>query len=325
MMVIFGTQALAVSLNGAGATFPAPIYSKWFDLFAQETGINVNYQAIGSGGGVRQFTNGVVDFGASDAFMSEKEIDAAGGDVLHIPTVMGSVAIVYNLPVSGIKLDPRALAGIYLGKITNWNDPDISELNPGKSLPNKKITVVHRSDGSGTTSIFTNYLAKVSSDWASKVGADKSVAWPAGLGGKGNFGVAGVVKQIDGAIGYVELAYARENKMNYASIKNRAGNFVDPGIEATSAAAVSGLKKIPSDFRVDMTNMPGNDSYPIVGMTWLLVHKNQKNAEKGEAIKKMLLWCMDKGQKYAANLYYAPLPEALIGKVKAKINAIEVE
>ncbi|MFA4967531.1 MAG: phosphate ABC transporter substrate-binding protein PstS, partial [Candidatus Margulisiibacteriota bacterium] len=156
LMVIFGTQALAVSLNGAGATFPAPIYSKWFDLFAQETGINVNYQAIGSGGGVRQFTNGVVDFGASDAFMSEKEIDAAGGDVLHIPTVMGSVAIVYNLPVSGIKLDPRALAGIYLGKITNWNDPDISELNPGKSLPNKKITVVHRSDGSGTTSIFTN-------------------------------------------------------------------------------------------------------------------------------------------------------------------------
>ncbi len=323
-LMLFAGMAWAVDLNGAGATFPAPIYSKWFDQFEKETGTRVNYQAIGSGGGIRQFTAGVVDFGATDAFMTQKEMESAGGDVLHIPTVMGSVAIVYNLSgVAGIKLDGDTLAGIYLGDIRKWNDEKISALNPGKNLPDKDITVVHRSDASGTTSIFTNYLAKVSTGWASKVGADKSVSWPVGIGGKGNFGVAGSVKQITGSIGYVELAYALENQMTYASIKNRSGNFVEPDISATSAAAEGGLKKIPSDFRIDMTNMPGAKSYPIVGMTWLLVHKNQKDSVKGQALKDMLKWCMDKGQKYAEGLHYAPLPDKIIAKVKSAIDSIE--
>lgn len=325
LMTLVAAPVLAIDLNGAGATFPAPIYSKWFSQYEKENGIKVNYQAIGSGGGIRQFTAGVVDFGASDAFMSNKEIEAAGGDVIHIPTVMGSVALVYNLPgVTGLKLDSQALAGIYLGEIKNWNDPKLAELNPGKNLPDKEITTVHRSDGSGTTNIFTSYLSKISTKWAANVGADKSVAWPVGVGGKGNFGVAGVVSQVPGSIGYVELAYAVENNLSYASLKNRAGKFVDPSIAATSAAAEGGLAKIPSDFRVDMTNMGGANSYPIVGMTWLLVHKNQKNEEKGMAMKSMLTWCMDQGQQYASSLYYAPLPEKLISKVKSRIDEIVV-
>jgi len=320
---LISSAALALTLNGAGATFPYPIYSKWIYEYNKATGIQINYQSIGSGGGISQFTAETVDFGASDAPMTNGEIAKAGGDVLHIPTVMGAVAISYNLPgISELNLDADALADIFLGKIKKWNDETISTLNPGINLPDKSILVAHRSDGSGTTSIFSNYLAKVSSDWASQVGAGKALSWPAGVGGKGNEGVTGVIKVHKGAIGYIELSYAMSNNLPVVALKNRAGKFVKPTIASTSAAAAGALKKMPGDFRADITNAAGADSYPISGMTWILAHKQQKDPEKGKALVDFLNWALTTGQQYAEPLLYAPLPESLRAKILVTVKSI---
>ncbi|MDD5594177.1 MAG: phosphate ABC transporter substrate-binding protein PstS [Candidatus Margulisbacteria bacterium] len=321
-IILLTGSAMALTLNGAGATFPYPIYSKWFSDYQKEKGVQINYAPIGSGGGIRQFTAGVVDFGASDAPMTDSEIDKAGGDVLHIPTVAGAIAVVYNAGFDGLRLDGETLAGIFLGEIKKWNDDKIAALNPGISLPDKEIKVAHRSDSSGTTDIFTGYLAKVDSRWASKVGAGKSVAWPVGVGGKGNPGVAGVVKNNDGSIGYVELAYAETNNLAAAKMKNKAGVFIAPSVDGTTAAMAGGLNKIPSDFRGEILNQKGSSAYPICGMTWLLVHKNQSNADKGTALKDFLKWALSDGQKSAKDLYYAPLPDSLRTKVLATIDSI---
>jgi len=316
--------SLAVELNGAGATFPFPIYSKWISEYYKATNDKINYQPIGSGGGIRQFTNGIVDFGASDAPMTNQEIKAAGGDVLHIPTVMGAVAVSYNLPgINSLKLDDQTLAKIFLGDIKKWNDEAIVKLNPGINLPDKSILTAHRSDGSGTTNIFSNYLAKVSSAWAAQVGAGKSLNWPVGVGGKGNAGVAGVIKVNEGAIGYVELAYAITNDLSVVVLKNRSGKFVTPSIDSTVAAAAGAIKSIPNDFRADLTNAKGANAYPIIGLTWLLVHKNQSNAEKGKTLVEFLKWSLTVGQKYGPELYYAPLPEELKTKVLETIDSIK--
>jgi phosphate transport system substrate-binding protein len=337
----------ALTLNGAGATFPYPIYMKWNKLFSESHkvktswwqslfskngGIEVNYQGIGSGGGIRQFSAGTVDFGGTDAFMSDEQISKAGGDVLHIPTVMGAVAVCYNLEgVEDLKLDGQTLADIFLGKTNKWNEKKIAEINPGIDLPDLPIIVCHRSDGSGTTNIFTSYLAKVSPDWDQKVGKGKAVDWPEGLGGKGNAGVAGLIKVNKGSIGYVELSYAITNKLPVIALKNKAGKFVKPSLEATSFAASgileskSAMKKVNAgDFRLDLTDAPGDKAYPIVGMTWLLVHKNQKDKAKGEALVEYLKWALSDGQKYAADLLYAPLPKEMAEKVLKEVNTIKI-
>ena len=312
-------------INGAGATFPYPLYSKWFFEYSNANpGVRFNYQSIGSGGGIKQITAGTVDFGATDAPMTEEEMKALPGAILHIPTAIGAVVIVYNLDgvESGLKLTPDILAGIYLGKITRWNDPKIAELNKTVTLPNADIVVSHRSDGSGTTDIFTNYLTTVNTEWRAKVGHGKSVNWPVGLGGKGNEGVAGVVKQTPGAIGYVELAYAKQNKMKVASLRNKEGNFVVPTLEATSAAAASAAKSIPDDFRVSLVDAPGKESWPIAGLTWLLVYKDQKDAAKGKALVQFLKWAVSDGQNMEAALDYASLPRALSEKVDKALRQI---
>lgn len=324
--------ASAVTLHAAGASFPYPLYLKWNKMFAENTKIKVNYQGIGSGGGQRQFIAGTTDFGGSDAAMSDKQINKAGGDVLHIPTVMGAVSIVYNVPgVSSLKLDGATLVDIFLGNIKKWNDSAIASLNPGVKLPDQAITVVHRSDGSGTTSIFTDYLAKQSLKWAADVGAGKAVAWPVGVGGKGNQGVSGAVKVNSGAIGYVSLAYAITNKMPTVALKNKAGYYVEPTVDSTSAAAAGALlskkakKKIAAaDFRLNLNNAPGKKSYPIVGFTWLLVHQNQKNSTKGAALVKYLNWALSDGQNYAADLLYAPLPKAVRAEVLKVVADIKI-
>lgn len=334
-LAVFGCTSVSLraqtQLNGAGATFPYVIYSKWFDVYSQEHGVHFNYQSIGSGGGIKQVTEGTVDFGASDAFLSEaqmKEIkDKQGSDILHFPTVMGAVVVTYNLPAAGkdLKLTPEVLSGIYLGDITKWNDEKIASINKGKDLPDVAIVVVHRSDGSGTTNIFTNYLSKVSDSWKAKVGEGTSVNWPAGLGGKGNEGVAGVVKQTEGALGYVELAYAVQNGLPYASLKNKAGNFVEASFDAVSEAAAGAARNMPNDMRVMLTDADGKKSYPICGFTWLLVYKNAKDKAKAKEIADFLKWAFTKGQTYAKDLYYAPLP-APVQKMDVKqISMIEVQ
>ena len=325
MILTIATSVFAtMTLNGAGATFPYPIYAKWASVYAKEKGVQINYASIGSGGGVRQFTAGTVDFGASDAAMSDEEMKKAGSDVLHIPMVMGAVAVVYNCPeVASLKLDGKTLAEIFMGDIKKWNDPKIAALNKGVSFPDKNIVVAHRSDGSGTTDIFTNYLAKVSTPWASKVGAGKSVAWPVGIGGKGNEGVAGVVKMNKGSLGYVELAYAKTNKLSMTAMKNRSGYFVIPSPEGTTSAADKALKNMPADFRAEILNQPGKDAYPISGFTWILVHKNQSNKESGAALKNFLKWAVTDGQQYASSLDYAQLPESLSVKIVETLNTIE--
>ncbi len=326
--VISGSSLAQMKLNGAGATFPYVIYSKWFDVYSKKSGIEFNYQSIGSGGGIKQVTEGTVDFGASDAPMTEEQMkaveDKQGTAILHIPTVMGAVVVTYNLPAIGndLKLTPEVLAGIYLGQIANWNDSKIAGLNPGKNLPDQAILVAHRSDGSGTTNIFTDYLCKVSNDWKEKVGKGTSVNWPVGLGGKGNEGVAGIVKQSEGALGYVELAYAVQNGLPYAALKNKAGNFVNPSFDAVSAAAAGAAKNMPSDLRVSITDADGKDSYPISGFTWLLIYKDMKDKSKARDIAKFLKWAMTDGQKFAKDLYYAPLPKAVVHLCEQKINTI---
>src|SRR6516164_1258958 len=307
--VAFGLSATAsaqMMINGAGATFPYPIYSKWFDEYAKvDPSVRFNYQSIGSGGGQKQIMAQTVDFGASDGPMSDENLKKAPGKLLHIPTVAGAVVITYNLEgAPALKFDSETITGIFLGQIKKWNDPKIAATNPGVKLHDKDIVVVHRSDGSGTTFIFTDYLSKISSEWKSKAGTNTSVSWPTGIGGKGNEGVSGQVKQTPGALGYVELIYAVQNKMPYAEVKNAAGEFVKPTLESVTAALATA--EIPDDFRFSITNSPGPDAYPISGATWLLVYEQQKDAAKGKKLVEFLKWAAKDGEKMATDLQYAP-------------------
>ncbi len=311
-------------LNGAGATFPYPMYSKWFSEYNKmHPDVQINYQSIGSGGGIRQVLNGTVDFGASDGPMTDEQLKEAKIKILHIPTVLGADVPAYNVPgVSGeLKFSSDALANIFLGKITNWNDPAIAKSNPGVKLPNQSIIVVHRSDGSGTTYIWTDYLSKVSKEWESTVGKATSVKWPVGLGGKGNEGVAGQIRQLPGSIGYIELIYAVENKITFGSVQNAAGNFVKASLEGVTEAAAS-VKNMPADFRVSITNAPGKTAYPISSFTWLLIPVQSKDAAKGKIITDFLNWMLTDGQKMTAQLSYAPLPNSVDEKVKAAIKQV---
>ena len=326
LVAMAGTASAATLINGAGATFPYPLYSKWFSDYAQiDPSVKFNYQSIGSGGGIKQITAQTVDFGASDKFLSDAELQAAPGKLLHIPTVMGAVVVIYELPgiSKGLKLSSQDLADIFLGKITKWNDRRIADENPGMTLPEKPIVVVHRSDGSGTTSIFTDYLTTVNEEWAAKVGKGASVKWPIGLGGKGNEGVAGQVKNIQYSIGYVELAYAVENKLPYAYLKNSEGQYVEPTIKSISAAAAGAVKNMPRDYRVSLVNQPGKNTYPVVGFTWLLVYEQQKDKVVGRKIVEFLNWSLHKGQKMAAPLLYAPLPEQVVKLVEKTVKQIK--
>jgi phosphate transport system substrate-binding protein len=313
------------TLNGAGATFPNPMYQKWFSEYHKaHPDIQFNYQSIGSGGGIRQVLAQTVDFGASDGPMTDEQLSQAKTKILHIPTVMGAVVPAYNVPgVSGeLKFTPEALAGIFLGKITTWNDPAIAKANPGVNLPNQNIIVVHRSDGSGTSYIFTDYLSKVSTEWANGPGKGTSVKWPVGLGGKGNEGVAGMIRQMQGGIGYIELIYAVQNKIDYGSVKNASGAFVKASLDSVTAAAAS-AKSMPADFRVSITNAPGKDAYPISSFTWLLIPEKSKEAAKGKILADFLTWMVDDGQKMTAELTYAPLPGNVAEKVKGAIKLVQ--
>jgi phosphate transport system substrate-binding protein len=335
LMVIAVALAMASSmsmaqlkLNGAGATFPYVIYSKWFDVYSKKAGVQFNYQSIGSGGGIKQVTEGTVDFGASDAYLSDKQMAdikaKQNSDIIHIPTVMGAVVLAYNVPEigAGLRLSPDVLAGIYLGEITKWNDGKIAAINPNKSLPNEAIIVARRSDGSGTTNIFTDYLSRVSATWAEKVGKGTSVNWPVGMGGKGNEGVSGIVKQAPGSIGYVELAYAVKNHLEYAKLQNKSGNFVEASFKAVSAAAAGAAAKMPADMRVMINDADGKDAYPICGFTWLLIYKNMNDMTKAKALVGFLRWAMTEGQEYAEDLYYAPLPKEVVKMNEGLINSI---
>lgn len=319
--------ALKATLNGAGATFPEPVYVEWAGGFAAsiQPGVSINYQGIGSGGGIQQFTAGTVDFGASDAPMKDEEIAAAeaksGAKVLHIPMVMGAVVAAYNLEgAKELKLDSDTLAAIFLGSITKWNDPKIVALNPGTTLPDSPIQVVHRSDSSGTTNIFTGYLTQVSPEWSAKVGKGKDVKWPVGLGGQGNNGVAALIQQQKGSLGYVELSFALESKLPMATLKNKSGNFVVPSLESTAAAATG--VDIPADLRFALSNSPGAQAYPIVGATWILAYDTMKDPAKAEAIKAFLTWALTDGTSIAQELNYAPLGDDLKAKALAKVDMI---
>ncbi|MFH1651882.1 MAG: phosphate ABC transporter substrate-binding protein PstS [Chloroflexota bacterium] len=321
-----GAPQQAMSLEGAGASFPAPLYTKWYDEYNKITGVKVNYQAIGSGGGIKAITEGTVDFGASDGIMTDEQIAAAAaahGPILHIPMTSGAVAVIHNLEGIGsgqLKLTGDVLADIYLKQINKWNDSRITALNPGLNLPDTDIAVVHRSDGSGTTFIFTNYLSRVSADWQSKVGNATSVDWPGDIGGEKNAGVAGQVKQIPGAIGYVELAYAVQNKIAWAQLRNAAGNYLEPSLQATTRAA-EGVT-LPDDMKVMITNSTNPDAYPIAGFTWMLAYVNQTDPAKGLALVNMLWWGIHDGQQYASPLDYAPLSANAIARAENEILSI---
>ena len=329
LAAVAGTSAPASAetlINGAGATFPYPLYSKWFAEYAKiDQSVKFNYQSIGSGGGIKQIMAQTVDFGASDKFLTDKELQAAPGKLIHIPTVMGAVVVTYNLPgvAKGLKLNSEDVANIFLGKITMWNDPKIADDNKGINLPAKPIIVVHRSDGSGTTAIFTDYLSGINAEWAKNVGMGASVKWPVGLGGKGNEGVAGQVKTTPYSLGYVELAYAFENKLPYAFLKNKAGVFIEPSIKSTSAAAASAAKQMPADYRISLVNQPGKNAYPIVGFTWLLVYQDQKDKTKGKKLVEFLNWELKQGQKMAAKMLYAPLPANVTRMVEKTVQTIK--
>ena len=312
------------TLNGAGATFPNPMYSKWFSEYNKlHKDVQINYQSIGSGGGIRQVLNGTVDFGASDGPMTDEQLKQSKVKILHIPTVLGAVVPAYNVPgITGeIKFTPEVLAGIFLGKIQKWNDPAITQANPGVKFPDQSIIVIYRSDGSGTTYIFTDYLSKISKDWLSTVGKGTSVKWQMGMGGKGNEGVAGQIRQLQGSIGYVELIYAVENKITYGSIRNAAGNFVKASLDGVTEAAAS-VKDMPADFRVSITNAPGKTAYPISSFTWLLIPEQSKDPNKGKIIVDFLNWMLTDGQKMTNQLSYAPLPANVVDKVKATVKQI---
>jgi len=311
--VVVGAQT--VQINGAGATFPYPIYSKWFAEYNKlHPNIQINYQSIGSGGGIRQITNQTVFFGASDGPMTNDQLNAAPGTILHFPTVLGAVVPVYNIPgVSAeLKFTGPLLADIYLGKVTKWNDPAITKLNGGVQLPASDITVVHRSDGSGTTYIFVDYLSKVSPEWKKTVGVATSVKWPTGVGGKGNEGVSGLVSQTPSSIGYVELIYALQTKINYGSVQNSSGNFVKGSTESVTAAAAAAKDAMPKDFRVSITNPPGQDAYPISSFTWLLLYENPKDKARAKVMVDFAKWALTEGQKFASELGYAPLPSSVV-------------
>lgn len=317
-------------INGAGATFPYPIYSKWFDVYHQKFGnVQFNYQSIGSGGGIKQITEGTVDFGASDGPMNNEQLktfqDKRGFPVLHFPTVLGADVPTYNIPgvTTELNFTPEALAGIFLGKITKWNDPAISGPNKGVNLPGNDIVVIHRSDGSGTTYIWTDYLSKISSEWKSKVGTGTSVNWPVGLGGKGNEGVAGLVKQTPNAFGYVELIYAIQNNMPYGRVKNSSGTFIKADLSSVTAAAAGASKDMPSDFRVSITNAPGKTAYPISSFTWLLVPAKIQDAAKRDAIKGFVKWMVTDGQEYNEKLAYAKLPKEVVEKELKALNQVQ--
>ena len=331
-LLLSGVTAMAAcptkgvkELTGAGATFPYPLYSKMFDAYNKLCGVRVNYQSIGSGGGIRQLQQMTVDFGGTDGIMTEKQKqEAKGGEIMHIPAVAGAVAVVYNIPGVGkgqMKLTPDVLAGIYLKKIKDWNDGQIKALNPSLKLPNQNIAVVHRSDGSGTTFIFTSYLSKVSQEWKDKVGFSTSVNWPGDIGGKGNEGVANSVKQIPGAIGYVELAYAEQNKIPYALLRNKAGKFMEPSLD--SAAKAADVANLPDHMEVMVTDSENPEAYPITGFTWLLVYTNQTDAAKADAVAQLVWWMVHDGQKYAKSLGYAPLEGAAVKKAEKLVRSIK--
>jgi phosphate transport system substrate-binding protein len=323
VLALFSVGAFAqANLNGAGATFPYPIYSKWFSEFGKAHGVQINYQSIGSGGGIRQLQSGTVDFGASDMPLNDDQLKEMGKPIIQFPTVLGSVVPAYNVPgVSGeIKFTAEALAGIYLGKITKWNDKALTGANPGLKLPDTDIVVVHRSDGSGTTFVWTDYLSKVSPEWKSQVGSNTSVKWPVGLGGKGNEGVAGVVRQQPGAIGYVELIYALQNKIPFGPVKNAAGAFVKASLDTTTKAAVG--TKVPPDFRVSITNPSGKDAYPISSFTYLLVPTQWQDQGKKTAMVNFLTWMLEHGEPMVTQLDYAPLPKQVAEMERAKLKDI---
>jgi phosphate transport system substrate-binding protein len=314
----------AQKLTGAGATFPNPIYSKWFSEYsAAHPGVEINYQSIGSGGGIRQVTAGLVDFGATDGPATDEQLASSKTKLVHIPTVMGAVVPIFNLPgVSEAKFSPDVLADIFLGKITMWNDGRIAKDNPGVTLPAQKIIVVHRSDGSGTTYIFTDYLSKISQDWAGGPGKGASPSWPVGVGGKGNEGVAGLVRQLPGALGYVELIYALQNKIAFGAVKNAAGNFEKASIDGVTEAAAS-IKQLPADYRVSITNAPGANAYPISSFTWLLVPLNSPDPAKGKVIKDLLSWIINSGESEVSALSYAPLPKSVAAKVLQTVYSLK--
>lgn len=319
----------AANLSGAGATFPQPLYAKWFDIYNQQFGIQINYQGIGSGAGIQQITAGTVDFGASDAIMNpgqQAAAEAAGGPILHIPMTSGAVAIIYNLsgiPSGQIKLTGDVLAKIYLKSITSWNDPQISALNPGLNLPNIPIAVIHRSDGSGTTYIFTDYLSKVSNDWKNQIGVGTSVNWLGDLGGKGSSGVAGAVQQTSGSIGYIELAYAEQNNLPWVQLKNASGNFVAPSLDGITKAT-EGVA-LPDDMKVMITDSANPEAYPISGFTWILAYVKQNDQAKGTTLVNMLWWAIHDGQQYGSALDYAPLSSAAVTKAENEILSISYQ
>jgi len=321
-----GSAATVSGLTGAGATFPSPIYTRWFDEYNRATGLQINYQSIGSGGGIRQFTAGTVDFGATDGPMKDEEIAAVGGNVLHIPTVIGAVVLTYNLPSLGdtrLTLDGQTIADMYLGRITRWNDRRIAALNPAVGLPDAEVVLVHRSDGSGTSFIFTDYLSKVSPDWRNQVGAGKSLQWPAGIGAKGNEGVTQQVKQLEGSIGYVELIYALSNRLAYAAVLNKSGQVVVPSLASASAAAAGVDWAADTDFRVSITDARGPGAYPIASFTWLLIKQDNPDPAKGAAIKKYLEWMVSPAaQNIASELGYAPLPAPVVELVSQRIAGL---
>jgi len=325
-VALVAATASAQQINGAGATFPNPIYSKWFsDYNKVHPEVKINYQSIGSGGGIRQVTEGTVDFGASDGPMSDEALGASKIKIVHIPTVLGAVVPIYNLPGVNqeIKFSQDALAGIYLGKIAMWNDPYIAKENPGVNLPAKPILVVYRSEGSGTTYIFTDYLSKISPEWKSKVGAGNAVKWPVGIGQKGSEGVAGMVRQTPDSIGYVELVYAESNHIQFGQVRNKAGKWLKASTAGVTAAAAAEAKSMPADYRVSITDAPGADSYPISSFTWLLIPSPAKDSTKGKAIIGFLNWMIDKGEAEAPSLTYAPLPAAVAEKVKKTISTLK--
>ena len=316
----------AVTLVGAGASFPFPLYSKWAQVY-EPRGVRVNYQSIGSGGGIRQFIARTVDFGASDSPMTGAQVAQAGGAVLHVPMTAGAVVLAYNLTGvgPGLNFTPDVLAGIFLGEITRWDDPQLAQANPSTVLPAADLVVVHRSDGSGTTAIFTNYLSNVSAAWKSRVGQGTSVSWPTGLGGKGNEGVAQLVELTPNAVGYVELAYAITTKMTFGSVRNRAGRFIAPSLKSTTAAVDGAVDTVPDDFRVFITDPQGPDAYPLAGFTWILIREEQPDARKGEALAGFLWWATHDGQRYTSPLLYAPLPPRLVVRIEVSLRRITAE
>jgi phosphate transport system substrate-binding protein len=325
LLVFVLPSTAQTKLNGAGATFPYPMYSKWFSEYHNmHSDVEINYQSIGSGGGIRQLQSGTVDFGASDMPLDDTKAKQMPTPILQLPTVIGAVVPAYNVSgISGeLKFTPEVLAGIYLGSITNWNDKAIAAANPGVKLPDKSIVVIHRSDGSGTTFVWTDYLSKVSPDWKSRVGSNTSVSWPVGLGAKGNEGVAGMIRQMDGALGYIELIYALQNNITFGSVKNAAGNFVKASLESVTAAGAA-AKMAPNDFRVSITNAAGKDSYPISSFTYLLVPKQWKDAGKQKVFVEFLNWMLENGQSMAAQLNYAPLPDQVKEKELAVVKEIK--